>query len=121
MRAMEEWALRFRLIWRTVTPREGEDIAQRVLLEVMTPWAEARAYGIGGGFARQDATPYESQVEFVGGLAATRLGQVIPDAHAEALMDAIRDFAATCGMRVEGGWREFAVEEQQPIPERPAE
>lgn len=119
MRAIQEWAFRFRLIWRAMTPREAEALAQRVLLEVMTPWAEVRYYGIGGGFARLDATAHESQVEFAVGLAATRPGQVIPDAHAEELMDAVRDFAAAHDMRVEGGWREFTVEEQQPIPERP--
>ena len=119
MNALNEWAFRFQLILPYRDLDKGEEIAEILLVNEISPWAEERSLGIGGGFKRPVVDGSEIKVSFDFGLCGTETGHLIEKATAGELMDFIHHFSTTHDARVEGEYRPYLPEEGGPIPELP--
>jgi hypothetical protein len=108
-RELDEWCFEFELLPAGEDGAVPYQVAEKLMVDLIVPWARAPHYTIGGGFraAGELWRPRAGAWRYEFGLAAVELGQVVPERDARALMSAIENFAARHGARVQGGYREF--------------
>lgn len=104
MKQLVEWRFRFRLEPEAEVEEVPRAVAEAVIWDVATPWAEARGLGIGGGPCALGGGSWE--VRF--GLCATREGQLIPELQALALAGLMRKFCEERGGKLIGEVEDFA-------------
>ncbi len=106
MKKLVEWCFEFSVEARETIDRVYIDL----LLDTATAWAEAREFGIGGGYDKIS----NGKVEFWNfrfGLTATKKQQLISEKDASALLAVIKQFCNERGYELVGGFREYTEKE----------
>src|SRR5947209_5932842 len=98
MKELVEWCFRFRLEPEAEEGEVPRAVAEAVIWDVATSWAEGRSLGIGGGPSEIGGGSW--QIRF--GLCATREGQLIPELQALALAGLMRKFCEERGAKLVG-------------------
>jgi hypothetical protein len=112
MKSLIEWCFEFTIKNVATIDR----VTAELLLGVAITWAEAKGYGVGGGF---DSTMSDDNVKawfFKFGLTTTKEDQLISEEDADELLLKLRHFCDARSYDFEGGFREFTEKELETFP-----